>query len=153
MNTRTKVTLLAASAMIATVALTATASAQCHSGPVTDRDIIEAFEITKQVNVLSGRNESTTTIASIINFLECNSKGMTHAGAVDSVTRFARALMEMKTDPDSFAKDISRKLPEGKLKENMRNWVDQVVAAPTMARALNLALELKDQMMDYNTTH
>lgn len=152
MTTRTKVTLLAAATMLATAMLTATASARCHHDHLkflenlTYTEMGELFDTTKQVNDLSSRKETPTTVGAVIDFFECINTNATHADAINKVTGFARTLGEWKTNPDGVAKNLGSILPDGQLKENMRNWVDQVLAAPTMAQALNLVFELQDKI-------
>jgi hypothetical protein len=154
MNARTKVTLLTATAMIATVALTATtvfASAKCHSGDYPagwdNGEITEVVEITKQVNVLSGRNERTTDIAHIINVYECSN--ISHTQTVKELLNFSVTMAKMKADPDGWAKTLSRNLPEGELKDKMLFLVVKISTAPTIGNAMDLVKDLGKQVREY----
>jgi hypothetical protein len=134
MDAKKKVTLLAATTMIATVALAAStvfASARCHSGNYpaswSDSETTEVIEITKQVNVLSGRNEHTADIAHIINVYECSD--ISHTQTIKELLNFSVTMAKMKADPDAWAKTLSRNLPEGELKDKILFLVGKISTA------------------------
>jgi hypothetical protein len=68
------------------------ASASCHTYIPTS-DLLEAAKIAKHYNALSGRNETASTIAHVLNQLECLSDGsISREKAIANVLGFGKAL-------------------------------------------------------------
>lgn len=100
---KTKRLVLAAAVSLAVIGQ---ASARCHGhfdtydnyvypglNSWSDREVLEAVEINKQFNALSGWNEHPSSTTAIIDQFECN--GISHADATKRILAVARARREL----------------------------------------------------------